>query len=79
MGSVEEEEQTSESFKTLLSALRSERSKCKRETWESAHTAAHGSSSSAASSRMSERTPDPFLFLGGFRTHAHRLGAHGGK
>ena len=32
----------------------------------------HGSSSTAASSRMSEGTPDPFPYLGGFRTRTHR-------
>jgi hypothetical protein len=39
----------------------------------------HGSSSTAASSRTGEGTSDPFPYLGGFRTHTHRLGAHGGK
>jgi len=39
----------------------------------------HGSSSTAASSRVSERTPDPFPYQGGLRTRTHRLGAHGGK
>jgi hypothetical protein len=39
----------------------------------------HGSGSAAASSRMSECTPELFPFLGNFRTHTHHLGAHGGK
>lgn len=77
MGSVEEEKNFW-SFKNPLSALRSERCKSKRDMGKCPYCP-HGSSRPAASSRMSECTPDPFPFLGGSRTHTHRLGAHGGK
>jgi hypothetical protein len=54
----------------------------KERTWGKCPCFPHGSSSPAASSRMTSALPIPLTHrpsLGDFRTHTHHLGAHGGK